>query len=166
MCASLLHHICASLFPGDLKGITPWLLRVSLSGPLNTGCMVSAHPGGGGVGSPCSTSPRVGGMTASQEKPGYLGMVSSWSCSPTDQRVCFTLSPDMKLRCNMSPHPLSQPAEWWHGPSSLEGHLHAQALPLSSWAYPQLGCLGVIYKNKEIPSASGPKQSPLFNHFC
>lgn len=105
-CASLLHNICVSLFPGDHKGIKPWLLKVPLSDPLSTNCIVSACPAGGGMGSPCGNNP-WGGMTASQEKLDYLGMVSSLSCSPTYLRICLTLSPDMKLRCNMSPHPSS-----------------------------------------------------------
>lgn len=123
--------ICASLFPGDLKGIKPWLMKVPLSGPLNIGCMVSACPQGGGVGSPCSTSPTYD--FASQEKPGYLGTVSSWSCSPTYPEGLS----DPLSRCKVEVHappPLVSACRVVAWTPSLETHLRAQALPLSSWA--------------------------------
>lgn len=134
--------------------------------------MVTACPQGDGVGSPCTTSPRVvrlcqGFAEPGRENPAYLDIVSSWSCSPTYPEGLAECSPAMKLGCNTSPPPLiSEPAEGWHDlppwkPVSALSHC------LFLLGHPGgLGCLGVIYKNKGIPSASRPKQSPLFNHFC
>lgn len=103
--------------------------------PLNICCMMTACPRGGGVGSPCSTSPRVvwlcwGFAEPGREMPGYLGMVSSWSRSSTYAEGPADFSPAVKLGCNMSPHPSSLSLQRG-GMTSLPGNLSLRSASAS-----------------------------------